>query len=324
MRVAVPLLGYAVLLGAVAPLLARASWVARSPRLAIWAWQALSATVVVSVALAGLALAVPTVPVSGNLADLLHACVLMLREQYATPGGAAVAASGTVLALMLLGRVGWRLAAGLLRARGERRRHAAVLAMVGRAHAGLGVTVLDDDRPAVYCLPGHGHRIVLTSAALAALEPEELQAVIAHERAHIRQRHHLVLAGAEALERAFPRVPLFAVAAEQTRRLVEMAADDAATARTGSLNLATALVELAGAGAPTASLAASGGHVAGRVRRLLAGQRPLGRAVVWAGALAAGALLVLPLVLVTEPALAATGMNTTCPLLEAPVTQQPV
>lgn len=26
------------------------------------------------------------------------------------------------------------------------------------------MTVLDDDRPAAYCLPGYGHRIVLTSA----------------------------------------------------------------------------------------------------------------------------------------------------------------
>ncbi|MBC9725022.1 M56 family metallopeptidase [Streptomyces sp. TRM68367] len=319
MRVAVVLLGYAVLLGLLAPpLLARTTWAARSPRLAIWAWQALTATVVISVALAGLALAVPTVPVSGSLADLLQACVLMLREQYATPGGAAVAASGTTLAIVLAGRVGWCLAAGLLRARRERREHAGVLTMVGRAHAGLGVTVLDDDRPAAYCLPGLGHRIVLTSAALAALAPHELDAVIAHEKAHIRQRHHLALAYAEALERAFPKVRLFAVAADQTRRLVEMAADDAATARTSSLTLATALVELAGAGTPAASLAASGGHVAGRVRRLLNPPRPLRRAVVWGGALVAGAVLALPLVLAAQPAVAATGMST-CPLPDAPV-----
>ncbi|MBP0456083.1 M56 family metallopeptidase [Streptomyces montanisoli] len=317
MRVALLLLGYAALVATAAPPLARAAWVVRAPRLAICVWQALSVTVVVSAVLAGLALIVPTVPVSGSLAALLQACALMLRERYATPGGAVVAASGISLALVLLGRVGWCLAAGLLRARGARSRHAAVLAMVGRTHVDPGVTVLDDDRPVAYCLPGHGHRIVLTSAALAVLEPEELDAVIAHERAHIRQRHHLILVGAEALERAFPRVPLFAVAAEQTRRLVEMAADDAAIARTGPLSLAAALVELAGSVAPAASLAASGGHAAGRVRRLLAGHRPLGRAAAWGGALVAGALLAFPLVLAAQPAVAATGMNS-CPLREAP------
>lgn len=100
---------------------------------------------------------------------------------------------------------------------------------------------------------------------------------------------------------------------------MELAADDAATTRTDTMTLAGALVELAGAGTPAASLAASGGHVAGRVRRLLAPQRPLRRAVAWGGALAAGALLALPFVLAAQPAVAATGM-TTCPLPDAPVT----
>ncbi|MGW5063648.1 M56 family metallopeptidase [Streptomyces sp. NPDC004096] len=321
MRVALLLVGYAVALGGVGPVwLGRSLWASRAPRLGIWAWQALSATVVVSVALAGLAVAVPTVPFSGNLAEMLQACVMALREQYAAPGGAAVAASGTVLAVALVGRVGWCLGAALLRARRERTRHAEVLAVVGSHRPELGITVLDDARPAAYCLPGHGHRVVLTTAALAALEPAALQAVIAHERAHIRQRHHLVLAFAEGLERAFPRLLLFRTAADEMRRLVELAADDAATARSGALTLAGALVELAGAGVPAASLAASGGHVAGRVRRLLGPQRPLHRAVFWAGALAVAAALALPLVLAAEPAVAAAGMNV-CPLSDVPMTE---
>jgi hypothetical protein len=142
--------------------------------------------------------------------------------------------------------------------------------------------------------------------------------VIAHERAHIRQRHHLVLACAEALERAFPKVALFRTVAEETRRLVEMAADDEATARTDSLTLAGAVVELAWAGVPASSPAASGGQVACRVRRLLGPPRPLRRAVVWAGVLAAGAVLALALTLAVQPAVAAASM-TTCPLPDLPV-----
>lgn len=323
MSVAVLLLGYAAGVGALAPaVLVGRGWTARAPRLAIWVWQALTATVIVSVVLAGLAVAVPTVPVSGGLATMLDACVMALRAHYATPGGAAVAASGTVLAGAVAVRVGWCLAGGLLRARRERCRHAAVLAMVGSARPDLGVTVLPDDRPVAYCLPGHGHRIVLTSAALATLEPHELRVVISHERAHIRQRHHLVLAYAEALARAFPRVPLFGMGAAEVRRLVELAADDQARRHDegdGALVLAGALVALAGAGAgaPAAALAASGGHAAGRVRRLLAPHRPLGRATAWGGALVAGAALVVPLVLAVQPAVAATGMNA-CPLPDPP------
>ncbi|MEV6382006.1 M48 family metalloprotease [Streptomyces sp. NPDC051773] len=319
MRIAVLLLGYAVVLGASAPLwLTRADWATRSPRLGIWAWQVLTAAVVMSVALAGLVVAVPSVAFGGSLAELLHACALALRAQYAAPGGAAVAAGGTVLAVAVVGRADWCLAAGLWRARRERARHARVLALVGRHRHDLGVTVLDDDRPAAYCLPGHGHRIVLTSATLAALEPGALDVVIAHERAHIRERHHLVLGYAEALQHAFPRVSLFRTAALETRRLVEMAADDQATAGAGAgrLKLAGALVELAGAGAPPAALAA-GGDAAHRVRRLMGPHRPLRRPVAWAGVLTTTAMLALPVALAAGPAVASMNMNA-CPLTEAP------
>ncbi|MFF4756417.1 M56 family metallopeptidase [Streptomyces sp. NPDC002514] len=313
MRIALLLSGYIALLGVLVPgLLVRGNWMERAPRLGIWVWQALTVSVLSSVVLAGVVLAVPTVPVSGGLATMLQACVMALRAQYATPGGAAIAATGTVVAAAVLGRTVWCLSGALLRARRERSRHARVLSMVGRARPDLGVTVLDDDRPAAYCLPGYGNRIVLTTAALAALEPRALDAVIAHERAHIRGRHHLVLAFAEALERAFPRVPLFRTAAAQTRGLVEMDADNVATVHTDAVTLAGALLEMAGTRGPAVALAA-GGDVARRVRRLLGPQRPLGRLSLWGGVLLASAVLVLPLVLAAEPAVAAMNINA-CPL----------
>ncbi|MCT2591613.1 M56 family metallopeptidase [Streptomyces sp. N2-109] len=311
------LLGYGLSLALAAPALARAGWPERAPRLGIWAWQALTASMLLSVVLAGLVVTVSTAPVSGGLGDLLQACGLMIRAHYEAPGGPAVAAAGSVLALAVAGRTGWCLTGSLLGARRERRAHARVLALVGTADPVLGVTVVEDARPAVYCLPGLGHRIVLTSAALAALEPKALTAVIAHERAHIRGRHHLVLAYAGALERAFPFPAIFRAAAVQTRRLVEMAADDEATAcADGPLPLAGALLELAGpadrGGGSAASLAA-GGDVAPRIRRLLGPRRPLRRAVTWIGAMAAGGVLVLPFVLAAHPAVAATSVNA-CPL----------
>ncbi|MGW9028090.1 M56 family metallopeptidase [Streptomyces sp. NPDC055722] len=317
MRTALLLSGYAALLAVLVPaLLVRGNWMERAPRLGVWVWQALTVSALASVALAGLVLAVPTVPVSGGLATMLQACVMALRAQYARPGGAAIAATGTVVAVAVLGRTAWCLAGALLQARRERSRHAHMLAMVGKTRPDLGVTVLDDDRPAAYCLPGYDNKIVLTTAALTALEPRALKAVIAHERAHIRGRHHLVLAFAEALERAFPRVPLFRTAAVQTRRLVEMDADNAATVHTDALTLAGALLEMAGTRGPAGGLAA-GGDVARRVRRLLGPQRPLGRLALWGGALLASAVLILPLVLAAEPAVAAMGINA-CPLTNAP------
>jgi Zn-dependent protease with chaperone function len=69
------------------------------------------------------------------------------------------------------------------------------------------VTVIDHEAPAVYCLPGRHGRVVVATAALRALDDERLAAVLAHERAHLRQRHHLLRATAEALAVALPFVP---------------------------------------------------------------------------------------------------------------------
>ncbi|NUP46398.1 MAG: M48 family metalloprotease [Catenulispora sp.] len=313
MKIALILAGYGLVLAVAGPrLLACASWTARAPRLAIACWQALCLAVVASAMLAGLALAVPTMRISGDLAMLLRACVMALRAQYATPGGAAVSIAGAVLALAVFARVTWCLGSHLTSARRERTRHRRAVALVGALDRETGVSVVPDDRPAAYCLPGRGHRIVLTSAALAALGPAELAAVIAHERAHVRGRHHLALAFTAALAAAFPRIGLFSMAASQTARLVELAADDAACATSDELTLAEALLSMAGPGAPAMALAA-GGDVADRIRRLIAGRRPLPRWAARLGLAAAVALLMVPFVIAAEPAVAATGMDY-CPL----------
>jgi hypothetical protein len=64
-------------------LLRRSRWVDRAPRLAIAAWQALSAAIVLAVVLAGLVLAIPTAKLTGDAAALLKACAMALRLQYA-------------------------------------------------------------------------------------------------------------------------------------------------------------------------------------------------------------------------------------------------
>jgi hypothetical protein len=77
---------YAVLLCTLAPRLLRgASWAERAPRLGIVVWQVLGASALTSAVLAGLALTVPTVRVSADLAQLLQACVMALTAQYASP-----------------------------------------------------------------------------------------------------------------------------------------------------------------------------------------------------------------------------------------------
>jgi len=193
--VSLSLLTYALVLAWAGPrLLMRGAWTDRAPRLGIVAWQSVSSAVVVAVVLGGAALVMPTVRFSTDLADLLRACAMALRAQYATPGGLLVTACGAALALGVLGRTGCCVLAAMAGAARQRARHRDVLVLAGRSRPGVGATVLEGDEPAVYCLPGRRRRIVVTSAALALLDDDQLAAALAHERAHLRQRHDLVIA----------------------------------------------------------------------------------------------------------------------------------
>ncbi|MGH8775821.1 MAG: M56 family metallopeptidase [Jiangellaceae bacterium] len=313
MRPSLLLLAYAAMLATVgAGLLRRARWPERAPRLGILGWHVLTASIVASLVLAGLALTVPTLPVASGVADFLRACVMMVQAQYATPGGAAIASTGLVLALAVAGRVGYCIARAWRAAALDRRHQLEVLALVGRTEDGVGATIVDHEIAEVYCLPGRRGRIVLTTGALAALDARQLAAVLAHERAHLRARHDLAIAVASALADAFPRVPAFARAHEQVRRLIELAADDTAARNGDRLTLAEGILTVAAGRTPAASLGAGGSTVAVRVRRLLAPPRRLGalRAAMIATGL--GALLAVPLWLAAAPAVAAE--TAYCPL----------
>jgi Zn-dependent protease with chaperone function len=309
--VALALLGYAGLLLTVgSAALARARWPESAPRLGIAAWFALTGSAVASVTAGGLALMVPAVRVSAGLARLLAACMMALRAQYAHPGGAAVTGAGAVPALAVLGRVTWCAGRALASAARARRRHRRRLSLVGRPDPRLGAVIVGHHEPAAYCLPGHGSRIVLTTGAVDALDAGQLRAVLAHERAHLRGRHHLLVTLAGALNTAFPRVPAFGIAAGQVARLAELRADDAASSAAHRLAVAGALLNL-GAGVPAAALGA-GTADAARVRRLINGPAAISRSRVAAVACTAAAAVLVPLVLLTGPAVYAWAM-TYCP-----------
>jgi Zn-dependent protease with chaperone function len=130
--------------------------------------------------------------------------------------------------------------------------------------------VVDAARPAAYCVPGRPAAIVLTSGALAVLDPGQLNAVLAHERAHLAGRHHLLIALTRGLAATFPAVPLFTRGPAEVARLAEMCADDAAARRSNRPTLVAALLAMGtGSAVPAAALAATTCAVTARVQRLL-------------------------------------------------------
>src|SRR5262249_2109148 len=84
---------------------------------------------------------------------------------------------------------------------------------------------------------------------LAALPPDELAAVLAHERAHAKGRHELVIQPFVAWQSALPFLAPAHRATAAVAELVEMLADDAAAEATSRLTVARALARV-GAGRP--------------------------------------------------------------------------
>lgn len=270
MTEALALLGYALAGGTLGgALLRRACWPRWAPRLGVAAWQVLSGSVLASLVLAGLALAAPDATVSARLADVLHACVTALRQAYATPGDALVHAVGPAVAAALVARITWCAVHDWREANRTRRFHRHTLQLIAGPGASRNTIVVDHPTALVYCLPGRPGTVVLTTAAVHTLEPGQLDAVLAHERAHLRGRHHLALAGARVLARALPALPIFRWALQEQSTLLEMIADDAAVGVTDRSTVARALVRLAEDKLPAQTLGAADVAAVTRVRRLV-------------------------------------------------------
>ncbi|MER6569292.1 M56 family metallopeptidase [Streptomyces sp. NPDC001093] len=133
------------------------------------------------------------------------------------------------------------------------------------------LAVVDDDAPLAFALPGAPGRIVVSRGMLCCLGDDEREALLAHERAHLRRRHHLFL----SLWRLTAALnPLLRPLADTGAFVLERWADEEAATQVGDRAVVARAVgraALASTGASRpAVLAATGGEVPQRVRALLA------------------------------------------------------
>ncbi|MBM6403381.1 M56 family metallopeptidase [Phycicoccus sp. CSK15P-2] len=226
----------------------------RVPRAALVAWQAVS--------LGGLLCALVVAPAA--LPTALRGDDV---RDHPWLTGLALCITAVVLARVLVSghMVGTRI-------RAIRADHRELVDIIGdREREGL--VVLEHPTPTAYCIPGRGHRVVLTRGVLDALPEDQLSAVVAHERAHLRARHDLLLEFFTVLHESVPGRLRSASALAEVRLLVEALADRAAVRRSGEVATARALVAIAEGRVP------DGGTIAGasaplRMRLLVAGDRP--------------------------------------------------
>lgn len=146
------------------------------------------------------------------------------------------------------------------------------------------LAVIDDPAPTAFALPGAPGRIVVSSGMLRALSADERRALLAHERAHLRHRHHLFLL---VVHLAAAVNPLLRPVADAAGFALERWADEAAAATVADRPLvarAVARAALAAKHGPRPALAVTGGPVPQRVQALLAPPPPFRRHLVVAHA----------------------------------------
>ncbi|WP_316574997.1 M56 family metallopeptidase [Nocardia canadensis] len=179
----------------------------------------------------------------------------------------------------------------------RRRRHAELIGVLGRADpGGAGVVWLEHPVPMAYSVAGHGGYVVVTDGLARCLTRAQWRAVLAHEHAHLRGRHHHILGVCQVLAGAYPRIPLFAAAPSALTTLVELAADRAAATRTDPQSLGSALRAVAVHGAPMSMSAVDPTHDSLAMRLACLGAAPKFRSAsrrraAWA---LAGTMLLVP------------------------------
>src|SRR6185503_17877995 len=122
--------------------------------------------------------------------------------------------------------------------------------------------------------------ILLPTSALAGLTPEMMEAVLAHELAHIRRHDYLLNMLQTAVETLLFYHPAVWWVGARIRQERENCCDDLAVNACGNaITYARALTELEElrGGYPQLALAATGGSLLSRVRRLLGARQPAAR-----------------------------------------------
>lgn len=258
----------AILLAWPAPVwLQRAKWPSRAPGAALVLWQAIGLS-------GGLALV--TAPLTWGLQPfgngILSSTIELWRvfqdnglegvftdDRWAPLGLAAVTLGGIIfghLALVLV-----HTAYTTFTQRKKHRDFVDILSASLRDHdpdldsdsqSSAVTRVLPVEHPLAYCLPAVNRPITVVSRGLLdELSSDQLSAVLAHETAHLTQRHDLLRLAFQAWHKAAPWFPATGAAVLEVTELTEIMADDVALAKHDRADLTAALARTLDASAPS-------------------------------------------------------------------------
>lgn len=205
-------------------------------------------------AVSGIAVAAVSLAISSVGALVLLACPLPAQLPFVAalgrwrPGAVGthspIPAMVSLVTMVLLLVLAWRTVHEVRAVAAELRASAQLRRAIRELSSG-GVVVVDDVVPAAHAIGGVVARrgaVVVTSSMLKLLDAEERAAVIAHERAHLRQ-HHTVLMAVVRLSASLN--PILGGLVRDMRFALERWADEDAAADTERPVLASALAKVA-------------------------------------------------------------------------------
>ncbi|GAB3155205.1 M56 family metallopeptidase [Micromonospora sonneratiae] len=240
----------------------------RDPFTVLLGWLIVTAATVLTFA-AGVVLLLIPGGQQARLGYLAHQCWLAVRHLQRPGVDEALGAVGALALVALLVRL---TTATLRHWRAQRRlrqAHQDLLTLLGGT-TGPGpepVLRMPYAAPVAYSVGGR-RGLVVVSDGVEQLPPAQRAAVLCHEHAHLRGRHHLIVSAVDALAAALPWLPLTRQAPDAVRLLVELCADDAAVRACGPGAVGAALIALSEAPRPAHALSMSGSDVVVRLHRL--------------------------------------------------------
>jgi Zn-dependent protease with chaperone function len=187
------------------------------------------------------------------VADRIGWCRALYQGQHGASPGVGLLALACLTAIVI----------GLHRYRRQLRLERAEYAGVS------GIEVVAADGPVAFAVPGRPGGVVVGDILMGELTAGGREALLAHEHAHLRHRHHLYVHTAEACAAG---LPLLRPLASRVRYMTERWADEVAAEQIGSRRLLAATIArvalMPDHGVPRA-LSFRGNHTVARVQALV-------------------------------------------------------
>ncbi|MDQ2882317.1 MAG: M56 family metallopeptidase [Actinomycetota bacterium] len=219
------------------------------PQTSLVTWVALVASTLFSLTTAVSLILLPGHGPARQVVALAHHCWAAVSHGSVPRIDEVTALLSVVLATIVVVRGGAAVLRHTLQRRTLHHKHLDLLRILTGKGAASGATLwLDVPHPMAYSVAGRPALVVASEGLRRCLPTDAVAAVLEHERAHLRGRHHLLVAIAEALAVALPWLPLMRRSPYLVRALVEVSADVVAARSHSAGAVRAALLGMSAAG----------------------------------------------------------------------------